>query len=141
MEIKTKPINTPPASKLNVSPTADTPRMDITIEEKVKAKFGNFKKSVPKSEKLEEDAVKISAESIKKNKVDKNKKTEATENTENTEDEVTGKVDIHPKSPLIGDFSNNPSSDVTREKLKGLVVSGAFTFNEKERETLKNILK
>lgn len=41
-----------------------------------------------------------------------------------------------------GDIGNNdPNSDVTREKLKGLLKSGGFKFNDKERKALAQILK
>lgn len=42
----------------------------------------------------------------------------------------------------FGDIkSNNPTSEETREKLKGLLKTGAFNFSEKERAALKDILK
>lgn len=37
--------------------------------------------------------------------------------------------------------NNNPTSDETREKLKALLKTGAFHFNDKERGALSEILK
>jgi hypothetical protein len=110
---------------------------DLSIEDRVKAKFGGFKKSGPKIDENAEASAQLSDKSLRKAKEAKNNKQPEVTN----EEDIKGKVDVHPKSPLLGDFTNDPNSDVTREKLKGLVVSGSFSFNDKERETLKNILK
>ncbi|MEX0798386.1 MAG: hypothetical protein WD025_03030 [Bacteriovoracaceae bacterium] len=41
----------------------------------------------------------------------------------------------------FGDIKNNdPASEVTQEKLKGLLASGGFHFNDKERAALSQIL-
>lgn len=41
----------------------------------------------------------------------------------------------------FGDIKNNdPSSDVTREKLKSILKTGAFEFDPKERQALGEIL-
>lgn len=41
----------------------------------------------------------------------------------------------------FGDIkANNPTSEVTQEKLKGLLRTGAFQFNDKERAALDAIL-
>lgn len=41
----------------------------------------------------------------------------------------------------FGDIKNNdPNSKVTQEKLKKILSTGAFQFNPKEREALKDIL-
>ena len=52
-------------------------------------------------------------------------------------------AEISKKETLAhGDIGeNNPNSDVTREKLKGLLKSGGFDFNDKERKALAQILK
>ena len=43
---------------------------------------------------------------------------------------------------VTGDIgSNNPESDVTQEKLKSILKSGGFGFNDRERKVLANILK
>lgn len=41
-----------------------------------------------------------------------------------------------------GDIKNNdPKSEVTQEKLKNILRTGAFSFNENERQALSKILK
>jgi hypothetical protein len=37
--------------------------------------------------------------------------------------------------------TNNPDSDITQEKLKSILKSGGFGFNDRERKVLANILK
>lgn len=42
---------------------------------------------------------------------------------------------------IQSDIANNdPNSDVTREKLKGILSAGGFSFNPKERDVLSKIL-
>ena len=41
----------------------------------------------------------------------------------------------------MGDIkSNNPNSEETKDKIKGLLVTGSFNFNEKEKAALQEIL-
>lgn len=42
---------------------------------------------------------------------------------------------------IEGDIkSNDPNSEETKEKLRGLLMSGTFAFNDKERDALNEIL-
>ncbi len=60
---------------------------------------------------------------------------------------VEDKVEIESKSKEmetkeIGDIkTNDPNSQITQDKLKDILKTGAFQFNEKERKTLAKILK
>lgn len=82
------------------------------IEAKIKAKFG-VDMEEKRAEKKEADVV-VS--------IDKKGKKEISEEG-------------------FGDIKNNdPNSEVTQEKLRSILKTGAFDFNPKERETLKNIL-
>ncbi len=62
---------------------------------------------------------------------------------------VEDKVEINTKKGVsnsteegFGDIQDNdPTSSVTRDKLKDILKTGAFSFNEKERKTLAEILK
>ena len=84
----------------------------IDIQKKLQAKFGD--KIMPK----------------KKSKVDEAQ----------VSDKAKKKVAIG--ADEFGDIkTNNPSSEETREKLKALLKTGAFNFNDKERSALKDILK
>ena len=48
---------------------------------------------------------------------------------------------IDKNEAVIGDIGkNDPTDTVTQEKLKGLLRSGGFNFNQKERAALKDIL-
>lgn len=50
-----------------------------------------------------------------------------------------GKKEV--KDDGFGDIKNNhPGSDITQEKLRGILRSGAFDFNSKERKALDSIL-
>lgn len=55
--------------------------------------------------------------------------------------EVSSNKKDHTVSKAPGDMSNNPESVETREKLKEILKTGAFEFNEGERKALANILK
>jgi hypothetical protein len=62
--------------------------------------------------------------------------------------EVKDKAEIHSKGVKnsseedFGDIkSNDPSSQVTHNKLKEILKTGAFDFNDKERKALSQILK
>ena len=52
-------------------------------------------------------------------------------------------ADIHSKETVAhGDIGkNDPNSELTREKLKGILKGGGFNFNDKERKALAQILK
>ncbi len=39
-----------------------------------------------------------------------------------------------------GNFTNDPKSDVTKEKLRGLIEGNGFNFSDKERQVLGKIL-
>lgn len=97
-----------------ISSAQNSTKSKSSIEEKLKAKFGNkFDKAetINDKNKVEKEKVEISKRALSKSK-------------EN-----------------VGDISDNsPSSDLTQEKLKGLIRSGGFNFNDKEREALSNIL-
>lgn len=81
------------------------------IEAKLKAKFGD--KVAPKKSKPVADKTELSS-----------KKGVSSSN----DDE-------------FGDLgTNDPSSEATQEKLKDILKTGAFAFNEKERKTLSSIL-
>ena len=82
------------------------------IKAKIKAKFGKDLNEKPKVEKIE----------------DKN--------------EVRGEKGVKASSEDgFGDIgTNDPNSKETQEKLKGLLKSGAFQFNDREREALSSIL-
>ncbi len=60
---------------------------------------------------------------------------------------VEDKVEIEDKTKNVdskefGDIkTNDPNSQVTQDKLKEILKTGAFQFNEKERKTLAKILK
>ena len=87
------------------------------VQEKIKQKFGDsFKAPVKKTEPVE-DKVEIQT-----------KKTDVTEE----EAHVGLKSDIG---------KNDPDSEVTQEKLKSLLQTGAFQFNDRERKALGEILK
>lgn len=85
------------------------------IQAKLREKFGkDFGKKPEKSEKKEDSAAVVS--------IDKN-----------------GKKKVSKEG--FGDVKNNdPTSEVTQEKLKGLLRSGGFNFNSKERAALDAIL-
>ena len=84
----------------------------LEIQQKLKAKFGD--KVLPKN----------------KPKVDEAE----------VSDKAKQKVAIG--SEEFGDIkTNNPNAEETREKLKALLKTGAFNFNDKERSALKDILK
>ena len=55
---------------------------------------------------------------------------------------VSDSVEITSKeSAVIGDVAHNdPNSEITREKLRGILKSGGFDFNPKERSALADIL-
>lgn len=90
------------------------------VQKQIMMKFG--KDFRPKKSELE-PAVKpeVSAKASKKEEIAKN-----------------ALVDDVPKGP--GDFTNNPQSEVTKEKLKSLMSGGGFGFNDKERAVLGEIL-
>lgn len=45
------------------------------------------------------------------------------------------------EEPVIGDIGkNDPKSETTQEKLRGILRTGAFHFNDKERGALQEIL-
>lgn len=56
---------------------------------------------------------------------------------------VDTKVELNSKETIthsdVG--SNNPASELTKEKLRGLLKGGGFDFNGKERKALAEILK
>ena len=61
---------------------------------------------------------------------------------------VVDKVDIGKKGIVssedddFGDVGkNDPKAEVTQEKLKSILASGGFAFNDKERQALSKILK
>lgn len=61
---------------------------------------------------------------------------------------IVDKADIQTKGGIsnsteddFGDIkANDPSSQLTHDKLKGILKSGAFNFNDRERSTLAKIL-
>lgn len=85
-----------------------------SLKNKLKAKFGNKFSKAEKLNKLKE-----------LEKVEVSKKSKKLANSESS----------------FGDVKdNNPQSDLTQAKLKGLIRSGGFQFNDKEREALSKIL-
>lgn len=56
---------------------------------------------------------------------------------------LEGKTESIKENSLVNSDvkENNPSSPETREKLKTVLTSGAFSFNPQERENLERILK
>ncbi len=86
------------------------------VNEKLKAKFGkSFEpKSKESSQNKNDTEVVISEQAKQKHVVSKEE---------------------------FGDVKKNaPDSEVTQEKLKGLLQNGAFSFNDKERQALQEIL-
>ncbi|MBD65469.1 MAG: hypothetical protein CME62_09700 [Halobacteriovoraceae bacterium] len=56
--------------------------------------------------------------------------------------EINSKGVSHSSEENFGDIQgNNPESEVTQEKLKDLLKSGGFHFNDRERKVLGEILK
>lgn len=85
------------------------------IQKRLKEKFGDKFQSVADKKIEIKDEVSI----ISKKKIEK----ELSEN------------------PVIGDIGkNDPSSEETQEKLKAILKTGAFEFNERERGALQEIL-
>jgi hypothetical protein len=93
------------------------------IMAKVEAKFG--KKAGQKAKSEDKDAAPApKSDSIEISKSAKIKKS------------------IDDKDVVIGDIGkNDPKEEITKEKLKGLIKSGGFSFSDKEREALGEILK
>jgi hypothetical protein len=95
----------------------------------------------PKKKKLskEDIAAKVAAKFGKKSlpkKVEKPKVDEAEVSNKAKQKEAVAKDDA------VGDIGkNDPNSEMTQEKLKAVLKSGAFAFNDKERKALSQILK
>lgn len=91
------------------SQTENSPQ---SIENKLKAKFGDKFKAKQSIEKEKKDEAKISTKAKNKHEFS-----------------------------FVGDIKDNaPDSEVTQEKLRALLKSGGFNFNEKERSVLFDIL-
>lgn len=90
------------------------------LKAKLRAKFGDkYKKADSINEKRAKEKAK-DAEKVDISKAAKSKKS---------------------KDVIIGDVKDNsPDSDMTQAKLKGLLQTGGFHFNDKEREALSSIL-
>lgn len=85
------------------------------IQKRLKEKFGDKFQPILDKKTEKKDEVSI----ISKKKIEK----ELTEN------------------PVIGDVGkNDPRSEETQEKLKAILKTGAFEFNERERGALQEIL-
>lgn len=84
---------------------------------KLKQKFGKDferKDKAPKAESVDSPATRVSIDS-------------------------SGKKEVGEEP--IGDIkSNDPKSEVTQEKLRAILKTGAFNFNDKERQALSSIL-
>lgn len=56
--------------------------------------------------------------------------------------ELNSKAVSHSEEKGFGDIGvNDPKSSITQDKLKDLLKSGAFAFNDRERKILGEILK
>jgi hypothetical protein len=99
-----------------ISSAGNSTNSKISLEDKLKAKFGN----------KFNDAKKINSENAKaKMKVEISNKAKAKSSPEG----------------FSGDIKDNsPDNEMTQEKLKSLIRSGGFQFNDKEREALSHIL-
>ncbi len=99
-------------SAKNLAPKKKAPSPD-EIKAKIKEKFGKDL-TKPKPKALPEEQVELNS-----------KKGVTNSNEEN-----------------FGDIGkNDPNSEETQQKLREILKSGAFHFNDKERKTLSNILK
>lgn len=55
--------------------------------------------------------------------------------------EIHSKGVSHSDEESFGDIKqNDPGSDITQEKLRGILKNGGFNFNDKERKALGQIL-
>lgn len=90
------------------------------LKAKLRAKFGD---KYVKAKSINEKRAKEKAKDTDKIEISKNAKAKSTKNV------------------VIGDVKDNsPDSDLTQAKLKGLLQTGGFHFNDKEREALSSIL-
>lgn len=86
----------------------------ISVEDKIRAKFGDKFKKAKVQNKKNKDTKEISKKATKK---------------------------ANRKNVSVGDIKeNSPDSEVTKEKLKALLKTGGFHFNDQERSALSDIL-
>lgn len=99
------------------SQKASAPISEEQVRKKIEAKFGK--------------------EILEKPKKDEAQISQKSKQLSQAETKIIDKDDV-----VIGDIGkNNPADSVTQDKLKHLIRSGGFSFNEKERLALQEILK
>lgn len=95
----------------------------------------NSNVSTPKQQKLSPDEI--------KQKIARKFGKEAEIKKAEPKAKTVDQVEINSKDTVAhGDIGkNDPASEITKEKLRGILQAGAFNFNDKERSALGQILK